>query len=354
MKTLDACYELNFSKVNFLERKTRIKDKYTLLIGPPKAGKSFLIYDYLSTKIESSYLYIDFENFKNTQINKNDLDIFIKEHKIEILVLENFTFDFELPVCESIIITSALKTQFKNYKSLFLMPLDFEEYLLHEHKHQNTTGAFNQFLKFGNIPQLIHIEEFSKEQSLQNILKLYTKNETEINILKLLFSNIDEKKSIYQLYLVMKKEYKISKDKFYEYCKKYENNLLIFFVEKYEQEKAVKKLYSYNHAFLPAISHNKKFKNEFSNMIFLELFTRYKKIYYLDNIDFYLPQNNSVILSIPFFNPFLIKNLQKKLSLIIKKYSLKEVFIITIGNTEYFTSESLDIQVLPFYEWAVQ
>jgi len=353
MKTLEACYEVNFSKVNFLERKTRIKDNYTLLIGPPKAGKSFLIYDYLSLEDEKSYLYIDFENFKNTQINVKDLNFFIEDNNIKILVLENFTFDFELPTCESIIITSSVRAQEKGFKTLILMPLDFEEYLLHEHKHQNTTGAFNQFLKFGNIPQLINIEEFSKEQSLQNILKLYAKNETEINILKLLFSNIDEKKSVYQLYLVMKKEYKISKDKFYEYCRKYENNLLIFFIEKYEQEKAVKKLYSYNHAFLPAISHNKKFKNEFSNMIFLELFTRYKNIYYLDNIDFYLPQNNTCILSIPFFNPFLIKNLQKKLSPLIKKYDLKEIFIISIGNTEYFTCESIDIQVLPFYEWAV-
>ena len=286
MKTLEACYEINFNKFNFLERKIAIKDAYTILLGPPKSGKSYLIYDYLSNEKEESYLYIDFDNFKNTNITFNEIEDFIKEKNIEILVLENFDFSFEIPFCNSVVISTSTPKKIDGFETLIVMPLDFEEYLLHDHKHQNITSSFNQFLKYGNLCEIINIEDFSKEQRLQDIIKLYAKNETELYILRLLFSQIDEKKSVFQLFTIMKKEHKISKDKFYETCKKFQDNFLVFFISKYESLKAVKKLYAYNHAYLPSITHNKKFKNEFSNMIFLELFSKKEEIYYLDNIDF--------------------------------------------------------------------
>ncbi|MCJ8325886.1 MAG: ATP-binding protein [Campylobacterales bacterium] len=353
MKTLESCYELSFSKINFIERKIRITKSNTILKGPPKSGKSFLIYDYLSAHEEEDYLYIDLNNFKNKNFDTNNLDKFIKDKKIKILVLENYNFDFDLPLCSSIIITSYKNNKIEDYEELRLMPLDFEEYLLHDNKHQQTTASFNQFLKYGNLAELIQIDDFIKEQRLQDILKLYSSNETHLEILKLLFSNIDEKKSIFQLFTVMKKDFKISKDKFYEMCKVFEDNYLIFFLQKYKQEKASKKLYSYNHAFLPAISHNKKFKNEFSNMIFLELINKYTNIYYLDNIDFYIEDTNTAILSIPFFNPFLVNTIKKKLETSLKKQTFDEIYIITIGTVDSFECENKQIQVLPFYEWAV-
>ena len=34
------------------------------------------------------------------------------------------------------------------FKNLIISALDFEEYLLHDNKHQNITQSFNSFLKF--------------------------------------------------------------------------------------------------------------------------------------------------------------------------------------------------------------
>ncbi len=46
MKSLEACYEINFSKINFIERKVKITYPKTILYGASKVGKSYLIYDY--------------------------------------------------------------------------------------------------------------------------------------------------------------------------------------------------------------------------------------------------------------------------------------------------------------------
>lgn len=120
------------------------------------------------------------------------------------------------------------------------------------------------------------------------------------------------KKSIFQLFNTLKTKIKISKDIFYERCKTLENNKTIFFLQKYNQEKATKKIYCYNHSFFNAITHNKKFKNEFSNMIFLELNAKYKDLFYLDNIDFYIKSHNLAITAIPFFNTILMNSQLKK------------------------------------------
>ena len=119
------------------------------------------------------------------------------------------------------------------------------------------------------------------------------------------------------------------------------------------KEKATKKIYSYNHSFLNAISHVKKFKNEFANMIFLELINKYKNVYYLDSIDFYIKSKNIALVAIPFFNTFLTGNLVKKIIKSAQELNINEINIITISNNEKISDPKIKINVLPFYEWAL-
>lgn len=354
MKTLEACYEIEFNKINFLERKTRITHPKTILYGPVKCGKSYLIYDYLSNFKSENYLYIDLNDLRNNkeEIAQN-LTLFIKQHPIKVLVLENYEFDFEFPLIDSIIITTPHVKTLKGFKSLWLHSLDFEEFLLHDSKHQNITNAFNHFFKYGNLPEIILIDESKKIKYTQDMLKTFAHSSTHLEILRILFESIDEKKSLNQLFLALKNRIKISKDSFYAICKMYEENHTLFFIEKYNQPKAVKKLYCFNHGFLSAISHTKKFKNEFTNMVFLELINKYKEIYYLDSIDFYIKSRKSLIFAVPFFNDMLISTIKKRVTLQIKELDIKEVFIITIANTQTFFIDSLKVEVRPFYEWAL-
>jgi uncharacterized protein len=160
MRSLEACYEINFSKVNFIERKIKINHKKTIISGASKTGKSYLIYDFLSTFKNKEYIYIDFLDLRNDIIEiSENLEKFIKMNEIIVLVLENFNFQFELPNCENIIISTIYPKKIKGFKNLIISALDFEEYLLHDNKHQNITQSFNTFLKYGNLPELINIDE---------------------------------------------------------------------------------------------------------------------------------------------------------------------------------------------------
>ncbi len=354
MTSLEFCHEIEFSKINFIERKVRITHPKTIVYGPAKAGKSYLIYDYLSNFKSEDFLYIDLNDLRN---NKEEIATNLEEHifrnRIKILVLENFKFDFKIPFCDSIIISTNKEYSLRGYKKLFLTPLDFEEYLLHEKKIQSITHNFNNFLKYGNLPQSININEFKIYLDLQNIIKLINPNKTSEEILKTLILNIDEKKSLNQLYLSLKSKIRISKDKFYEECKRFENEKLIYFIPKFNQKKAIKKIYSYNGAFFSAISHKKKFKNELTNIIFLELINNYKDIYYLDYLDFYIPSQKMAIISIPFFNSFLTQTLLKKIKKHLERYEITQLYIITVSNNEHFTYKNSQIYVQPFYEWAL-
>ena len=354
MRSLEACYEINFSKVNFIERKIKITNPKTIITGAAKTGKSYLIYDFLSTFKPKEYLYIDFSDLRNDflEISQN-LEKFIKMNEISVLALENFNFQFELPICENIIISTIEPIKIKHFENIIISALDFEEYLLHDNRHQNITQSFNSFLKFGNLAELINYEEHKKINRLQEIIELQCKDETQYEIFKILIENIDEKKSLFQLFNNLKTKMKISKDKFYETCKFFEDTKSIYFLEKYNQEKATKKIYCYNHSFLNAISHVKKFKNEFANMIFLELINKYKNIYYLDNIDFYIKSKNMAIIPIPFFNRFLMNNLLKKIIKNAHEFEIHEINIITISNNEKISDPKLKINIIPFYEWAL-
>lgn len=354
MTSLEFSHELEFSKINFIERKIRITHPRTILQGASKTGKSFLIFDYLSNFDSKDYLYIDLNDTRNDkeEIVEN-LEEYVFRNKIKIIALENYEFDFKIPFCDSVIITTKLQNDLKGYKKLILHSLDFEEYLLHDKKNQNITLSFNTFLKYGNLPETVNMNELKVFPYLQELIKTINNNPTSEEILKTLFFNIDEKKSLNQLYLNLKSKIKISKDKFYEECKRFENENIIYFISKYNQEKAVKKIYSYNSSFLTAITHKKKFKNELTNIIFQELLHKNQEIFYLDYIDFYIPEENLAIVSIPFFNSVLMQNQLKKIRRIAQEFKIQELNIITVSNNEHHSYENLEVNVLPFYEWAL-
>ncbi len=355
MKLLEENYQINFSKINFLERKTKINSSKTLICGASKVGKSYLIFDFLSNFKNEEYLYIDLADLRNKNIIEElaFLEEFISKNSIKVLVLENFNFDCKIPNCENIILSSQKNITYNNFEKIDLYALDFEEYLLFDSKHQNITQSFNSFLKYGNLPLSINIEEHKKIPRLQEILKLNSKDETSYEILKILIENIDEKKSIFQLFNQLKARIKISKDRFYEECKELEERNNIFFIEKYNQEMSLKKIYTYNYAFLNAISFTKKFKQEFTNMVFLEIKKENNKIFYLENIDFYIKDENLAIVCIPFFNQTINSNLLKKVVKTALENKIEKIEIITVSNSENLSNSKIQINVISFYEWAL-
>jgi uncharacterized protein len=356
MNILDQIYEINFTKINFMERKVSIKNPYSILIGPPKSGKTYLIYDYLSEFDFDRYLYIDLSDYRN---NKNEvfkyLDAFIQEKEIEVLVVENFQFDFELPKVEHIIISTDKKRETfdKRFDLLEVFPLDFEEYLLFDHKHNNLSNSFNSFLKFGSFPEIIEYSEQKKIQRNLEICKLYCEDRTYLEILFILIKFAGEQKSVFQLFNTLKKDIKISKDKFYKVFDEFVSNKLLFLCEKYGQPKALKKIYIFNHALIDMVSYKKNFNNLFKNMVYLELIRQYETVYYLDNIDFYLPETKQIILAIPFFNSLVSSTIISKIIPILNDYEVEVITIITVSTEQSVFIDEIEALALPFYNWVL-
>lgn len=354
MNLLHQIYDFDLPKINFLERRISIENNFTILKGPPKSGKTFLIYDYLSNFKKEEYLYIDLSDYKNdAEEIFPGLENFIKENNIKVLVLENFKFDFDLPKVTNMIITTAVSKKLDKFATVYVKPLDFEEYLLFDTKHQNISHSFNSFLKYGNFPEILEYGDNKKIQRNSEICKLYCLDEVKLEILFLFIKSLGEKKSVFQLFNQMKKSTKISKDRFYKTSQEFEDNKVIYFIGKYKQEKAVKKVYIFNHALLDLTTYQKKFNNLFSNMVFLELVKLYRDIFYLDNIDFYIPEEKSVILPIPFFNNFQIDNLKKLILPKIEKYDIEKIYIITVSTEFEIKIKDTQTSVITFYNWVL-
>jgi predicted AAA+ superfamily ATPase len=356
MNILQSIYDNTLPKVNFLERKVSIEEPYTIVIGPPKSGKTYLIYDYLSRFESTEYLYIDFSDYRNKKDDiAYELDYFIQENNIKIVVFENFEFDLDLPKVTNLIITTQelYENYPENFSTLYVPCLDFEEFLLFDMKHNSVSNSFNSFLKYGSFPEILEISESKKLNRNLEICKLYTQDTTKLQILFICIKFAAEKKSVFQLFNTLKKEIKISKDKFYKVFEEFLQNKIIFQCPKFDQEKAVKKIYIFNHALLDIVSYKKNFNNLFKNIVFLELQRRYEGIYYLDNVDFYLPKDDHILLAIPFFNGLLSSSVVSKILPIIQQYNIQTVTIVTISTEQTFFIEELEATVLPFYNWVL-
>ena len=189
MDTLEILYENKIHSSTFLERKVQISNPFTIVIGPKLSGKSYLIYDYV-IKSQDEYLYIDLNNLKDLEFDNNKLQDFINKRLIKILIIENYDYSFNLPIVESILISTHIYKNINNFELLEVMPLDFEEYLSFDIKHQNTTNSFNSFLKYGNIAEIIDYKDNKKQHRNSEIIQLVNKNQSYHNNIYLYILNI--------------------------------------------------------------------------------------------------------------------------------------------------------------------
>jgi len=305
------------------KRKISLNLENSIVVGPKRVGKSFLAFDLI--KDIDGVVYINFEDYK-------------KEFQFEnakVVIFDNYDFSIPIPNIPTIIL-SRKDISIDGFKKIYLNGLDFEEFFSFEKLSVN--NAFDKFLRFGNFPKIFN-EEYFWWEYLKESLELM---DYDKDILKFFFSHIGEKLTLYQIFQIIKKEKKISKDKFYSQVEELLKDRVIFEVEKYNSPKSPKKFFSYNFAFKSILTPKKNLQYTFENIVFLEL---NKKLYYKDGLTFYDPKEDIGYLIMPFANEESVKAKLKKID------DIKKVCIITISNSFEIKHKKFEVEVMPFIEW---
>ncbi|NPA73447.1 MAG: ATP-binding protein [Epsilonproteobacteria bacterium] len=353
LSQLEYLYDFEPKKFTKIDRKFTITEKRLIVVSPNQCGISTIIFSHLLNYKKSEYLYIDFSDLRVDKSSLlKELNGFIKKNGIVLLVLENFDFDFPIPSCEEILITTKKDIKVEGFITKRLFPLDFEEFLAFEKKLSNIEQSFNTFANYGTYPAVYQSSHPNKIEILQHIVKNLFSNDKEAIVFKYLSKYQSQKISLYKIFKSLKEEIKISKDSFYGYVDKFQQEGLIIFLEKYQKQNSQKKLFLIDFALKNALTFEKDFIKRFENIVFSELYKNQKNIYYTDEIDFYLPYENKAILCIPFMPTNLLKNKIVKRKKHFLKLSIKDVQIITLGNEGEFQESDINYEIIPFWNWA--
>jgi len=356
MQTLQTFYETLYKNSLFFDRKIIIEHKKTILYGPRKSGKSHLIIDHISHYEKGSYLYIDFSDDRvESHLVAENLPIFVQKNRIKLLVIEHFDFSFELPNVDEILLTTTFSSKhLPGYEKLTLYPLDFEEFISFDKKHSNIEHLFNLFTNHGTFPQIVQSIELDYQRQMQTILHLILNDTTTFLIYKRFCELQSTKISLFQIYNHLKGFTKISKDKLYAITAELIEQKLLFFVEKYNQPSAAKKVYPIDFALKDALTFKKDFLKRFENMVFLELIKRDKTVYYEEGIDFYIPEESLAVLCVGFATTEAIEMKLQKLLPTFWALHIKRIEVVTLSSESAKDIEGFSFSIAPFWEWSLQ
>ena len=360
MNILEVFYDSNY-QVKTNPRKEEITSRYTQIIAPHNCGKTYFILDFINTHFKpKEYLYIDCTDMRTTTLLTKEIINFIQTNSIEIIIFDNYNIDFNIDferlrqIVENIVISSTKAIELIEFKNIYLSPLDFEQFLLFGN-YENSKIAFNNFLKHGNFPISSHLEEAKQINYLQNLIKINAENDTKLYIKTILYEYISQKRSLLELFQKTKEKTKVSKDTFYSYVKYLEDINEIYLVPNYFKPQAVKKIFAYNPALFGAVSIAKKFNNILTNYIFLELKYRFDDIYYLDDIDFFIPKDSLIVICMPFITPEILSKKSSSLISVIqeKRISIKNIQIVTNSTEDTIFIDDIECEIIPFHTWAL-
>ena len=348
---LEEFYKTDLIVEKFHERKLQLDENSYQINGITNSGKTKLVKNYLLRLKKSSYLYIDCADIRIDREQLNGvLGDFCLRNKIETLVLDNYTPAIEFVNVSQLIVISEEHYDIEFLTPLRLYPLDYEEFLAFEHKYDSS--ALNHFVQLGGFPVMHKIKTDERSIYVQKMLRLAL-NDTEFDILVLCAKFISQKLSAYNTYERLKSQRKISKDKLYASYEALTEKGYIHQLAKFEYPRAIKKVYLCDTALKSALSVEKNFARLFENMVFLELLKSNKECFYEEGVDFYLPNEASIILCKPFVDE---RRLFKKLEVLepfIFTHRIKQISIVSMTTESSISHPIAKVDIIPFDIWAL-
>ncbi len=350
MEALEFFYDKSITKQRFLPRKTAIAPASKILLtGPKFCGKYALVQHFLQSYfLPKEVLFIDFEDVRAdpSAITQN-IAPFLAQKKIKALVYYNPPPDISLPAVETLVLIFHKQHSFRGFTHYHLTNLDFEEYLLFE-KRSDVKIAFNNFLKNGNYPVMASIEEYKRDKSYQEMLQLTFKEDFDLFYETAFFQGYNV--SPYFLYTRIKERHKISKDRFYALFASWQQSGYIKPLPKFGAKRAASKLFFHDFSIKSKLFLQKEFPKSFENMVYLEITDR--NIFYLDPLGLYIPDEERLVLAIPFGNE---ARIQQRIEQVLakNKIALQKIEVITIASSFCYEIGNIPCEILPFYAWAV-
>ena len=348
---LEKFYNTDINLEKYDDRKQFIDENSYQIYGITKSGKTKLIKNYLLTIKKSTFLYI---NCLDTRIDmtalNNQLPLFCNKYKIHTLVLDNYTPQINFVNVSQLIISSEIFYNFDELLTLELFPLDYEEFLAYEHKYDSS--ALNHFFQLGGLPIIHKIQADERDIYLQQTLRSAL-HDIEFDILAFCSKIISQKVSTFTIYERLKLVRKISKDKAYEFFSDLKAKGYIHLLEKFNYPKATKKIYLCDVSIKNALSVEKNFGKLFENMVFLELIKSKTLCFYDDDIDFYLPKSDEIILCKPFADERMLFKKLENIEAFLFTHSIKKITAITMNKESTISHPLAIVEMIPFDIWAL-
>ncbi len=349
---LQELYKTDLIVNKFHFRKLYIeKDISYEINGISQSGKTKLVKNYLLGLKKNSYLYIDCLDVRIDidEFNKN-ISLFCSEYKIDTLVYDNYKKKFKIPNVSQLIISSELPTKLNYLKRVDLYPLDYEEFLAYEHKYDST--ALNHFFQLGGYPAMHKINSDERNIYIQRSL-MCKLDDQEFDILQMCAKMNSSKLSAFSIYERLKQFKKVSKDKLYKSFKNLIDKKYIHQLSNFTHARATKKIYLCDISLKSALTHEKNFARLFENMLFLELLKHNHKLFYDEGIDFYLPDDSEIILSMPFADERSLFKKVETLEAFIVTNGITQITAVTMNNEAIVSHPFSRIEMIPFDIWAL-
>jgi uncharacterized protein len=350
MENLENLYEFAVNKIAFTRRKSEIRAENSIIVGPPRCGKTYLIFQFLTTLEPKSYLYIDLLDKRLSDDDFDDLDDFITQKEIKILIVDNW-YGEKITFLDVITIYSGIDDYtLDGFNKITMHALTFKEYCDFESHHHGINQQFNAYLRHGTLPEIVNFPLETKAMFASKLIDTIFDEGLKKELFIYLLVQIGTKLTTHQIYTTLKQNIKISKDKCYHYLKELQAEKIVMMLPKENEPRSPKKIYVYDFGLRDVVTFSKKFISIIENVVFLELFHQYEIIYYNNIFDFIVPKEQLAVIVMPFAS---ISIIHRDIERYATQKNITKVRIITMSYENRFEHPTLDIQALPFSKWAL-
>ncbi len=372
------------------------------IIGPRRAGKTYLMFQLMRKIDREKRLYINFEDYRLEGMNYRDfakmIEIYYrifpenKKRKVYFFFDEiqnvnewerivRYLLDSEncqifITGSSSKLLSKEIATELRGRTITYeIFPFSFREFLkakrfevkefLSGYERAKLFNLLEEYLRFGGYPEAVLFNE--KEKILEEIWEVTVARDIierwrirNIRALKLLIKAIKESEyfSVYKFYKYLKSlGLRISKNTLYNYLEALNDALIVFPLHKYspsykDVEKSIPKIYLADVGlYLGSLNLSRRLEN----VVFLELRKNYREIYYYQTkngkeIDFFIKEKKLLIEVAYELDEEHIKKVLRAM----EELKLKKAFIITWSGEDEIIENNKRIYVLPLWKWLLR